>query len=268
MRRAERERDRGALGPREVRIEMRDAIDWTVLPIGKITDAALAAQIGVTTSAVTHARRRLGIPGLRVVKDAERLAGPGKGEIDWSAQPLGELPDLELARRLGTHRARVRLARIRRGIPLFVPKDTALDERVDQGDRGLEQLREWRWYRYPVTAEPCRYCTEARHMRASKRRADGMARLTDQGPACSGHYVALPSCTQCTGPVSHKGDLCEACTNRADRAERERCGWRREVPQAIPALERGDVDQVRRGLRAFELKREKQTAERATGGAN
>jgi hypothetical protein len=151
----------------------------------------------------------------------------------------------------------VRLARVYRGIPLYVEQDTALDHGKNHGGHELEQLREWQWYRYPVTAEPCRYCTEARHMRALKRRADTMARWTDQGPSCSGHYVALPSCAKCTGPVSHKGDLCEACTNNADRAERERCGWRCEVHQMIPALERGDADTVRRGIRAFERKREK-----------
>lgn len=238
------------------------AIDWTAQPLGKMTDAALAAQMGVTISAVAHARRRLGIPGLRVVSDAERLAGPGKGEIDWSKQPLGEMPDLELAKRLGTHRARVRLARIRRGIPLFVEKDRSFGG--DHGDRELEKLREGRWYRYPVTAEPCRYCTEARHMRALKGRSTFMVRWTDQGPSCSRHYSSLPCCSQCPGPVSHKGDLCEDCMSSADRAERERCGWRREVQYALPSVARGDVEQVRRGLRAFERKREQQ----AIGGPN
>jgi hypothetical protein len=243
------------------------AIDWTAQPLGKITDAALAKRLGVTTAVVTHTRRKLGIPGLRVVNDAERLAGPGAGKIDWSVQPLGKMSDRDLARLLGTHRARVRLARVYRGIPLYVEKDTALDHGrgndQSQGGAELDQFREWQWYRYPVTAKPCRYCTEARHMRALKKRADTMARCTDQGPSCSGHYVALPSCANCTGPVSHKGDLCEACTNNADRAERERCGWRREVHQMIPALERGDADTVRRGLIAFERKREKQL-----GGSN
>lgn len=233
------------------------AIDWTAQPLGKMTDAALAVQLGVTRAIVTHTRRKLGIPGLRVVKDAERLAGPGGGKIDWAAQPLGKMSDLDLARLLGTHRARVRLARVYRGIPLFVERDTALDLDPGHGDRELEQLREGRWYRYPVTAEPCRYCTEARHMRALKIRAACMVRLTDQGPACSGHYVAMPSCANCTGPVSHEGDLCEDCTSLAERTERERCGWRREVPQLLPALERGDVEKVRQGLRAFEQKREK-----------
>lgn len=237
---------------------MSVAIDWTVQPLGKMTDAALAKQLGVTTAVVTHTRRKLGIPGLRVVNDAERLAGPGKNKIDWSVQPLGQMSDRDLARLLGTHRARVRLARVYRGIPLFVEKDTALDRNAQgHGDAELEQLREWRWYRYPVTAEPCRYCTEARHMRALRKRADTMARWTDQGPACARHYVALPSCPNCPGPVTHDGDLCEDCTSLAERAERERCGWRREAHQTLPALERGDADQVRRGLRAFELKREK-----------
>lgn len=232
------------------------AIDWSAQPLGKIADTALAKQLGVTTAIVVHTRRRLGIPGLRVVKDSERLAGPGRGEIDWSKQPLGELPDLELAKILGTHRARVRLARIRRGIPLFVEKDTSFGSGPAGGE--LERLREARWYRYPVTADPCRYCTEARHMRALKGRSNFMVRMTDQGPACARHYLALPQCPQCEAPATKDGGLCEGCTTKAIRTERELCGWRREVPQMLPSVDRGDVETVRRGIRAFEARQEKQ----------
>lgn len=226
-------------------------IDWGSQPLGKITDAALAAQLGVTISRVTHARRRYGIPGLRVVKDAERLAGPGRGEINWDLQPLGQVSDLELAKALGTHRARVRLARVYRGIPLFV-------EREDPGTRGvdreLERYRDSRWYRHPVTAEPCRYCTEARNKRALRGRRDQMVRWTDQGPSCSAHYAALPSCQKCDSPVTNDGDLCEECLTIVIRAERERGGWRKAIPTMPPAMKHGDVDAVRRGLRAFERK--------------
>lgn len=240
-------------------------IDWTTQPLGRVTDTALAVQLGVTTARVTHARRRLGIPGLRVVRDADRLSGPGRGEIDWDAQPLGELPDLELAERLGTHRARVRLARIRRGIPLYVKQDMTFGSGVDRGDE-LTRAREAQWYRYPITADACRYCTEARNNRALKGRNDVMARWTDQGPACARHYASLPSCSRCLAPATNGEDLCEACLTQAIRAEREACGWRREVPLSMPAVAHGDVDAVRKGLRAFEQKRDRE--QQRIGGAN
>jgi len=233
-------------------------INWVEQPLGKTTDAALAAKLGVTTARVTHARRRLGIPGLRVVKEAERLAGPSKGDIDWSKQPLGKMSDLDIAKALGTHRARVRWARVYRGIPLFVEVD-ALEAPGNGGpvDRQLEAARMAQWYGYPVTADPCRYCTEARHRRALRGKREQMARWTDQGPACADHYASLPSCSKCSAPAAVDGDLCEGCLSLMIRAEREARGWRQCVPSLLPALDRGDVDQVRKGLRAFDRRQEK-----------
>jgi hypothetical protein len=69
--------------------------------------------------------------------------------------------------------------------------------------------------------------------------------------------VALPQCSRCEAPAANEGDLCEECTTRAIRTEREEAGWRREIHLSVPALERGDVETVRRGIRAFERKREK-----------
>lgn len=237
-------------------------INWVEQPLGKTTDAALAATLGVTTARVTHARRRLGIPGLRVVRDAERLAGPssgpGKREINWDEQPLGKMSDLDIAKALGTHRARVRWARVYRGIPLFVEVD-ALEASGNGGpvDRQLEAARMAQWYGYPVTADPCRYCTEARHRRALRGKREHMIRLTDQGPACADHYASLPSCSKCAAPAAVYGDLCEGCLSLMIRAEREARGWRQCVPSLLPALDRGDVDQVRKGLRAFDRRQEK-----------
>ena len=45
--------------------------------------------------------------------------GPSRG-IDWDAQPLGVVPDRELARTLDVNTSSVRSARIRRGIPRAV----------------------------------------------------------------------------------------------------------------------------------------------------
>lgn len=239
---------------------MTDSINWAEQPLGKTTDAALAAKLGITTFRVTHARRRLGIPGLRVIKDAERLAGPGKDpgrcEINWDEQPLGELPDLDIAKLLGTHRSRVRLARIRRGIPLYVAVDAF--DRGGPVDKQLKAARMAQWYGYPVTADPCRYCTEARHRRALRGKQNNMVRWTDQGPACADHYAALPSCSRCAAPAAVDGDLCEGCLSLMIRAEREARGWRQCVPSLLPALDRGDVDQVRKGLLAFDRRQERQ----------
>lgn len=41
--------------------------------------------------------------------------------IDWSSQPLGEVSDTDLARRLGVTPRAVRSARSLRGIPPFTP---------------------------------------------------------------------------------------------------------------------------------------------------
>jgi len=40
--------------------------------------------------------------------------------VDWDTQPLGEMPDRELANALGVTRPTVRMQRLRRGIPAFV----------------------------------------------------------------------------------------------------------------------------------------------------
>ena len=38
-------------------------------------------------------------------------------DVDWSAQPLGRVPDAEIARQLGMHRESVRQRRVAKGIP-------------------------------------------------------------------------------------------------------------------------------------------------------
>lgn len=39
--------------------------------------------------------------------------------VDWDIQPLGEMPDAEIARQLGVSRARVQQMRAKRGIPKY-----------------------------------------------------------------------------------------------------------------------------------------------------
>lgn len=49
-----------------------------------------------------------------------------RSRIDWDAQPLGQLPDMQLARRLGVSHQAVWIQRTRRRIPVFV-RGTAID---------------------------------------------------------------------------------------------------------------------------------------------
>ncbi len=88
---------------------MGKTIIWSEQPLGKVTDASLADELGVHESTVAYHRRALHIAP---------LSPKGTG-IDWDAQPLGQLPDLQLALSLGVTATTVRNQRIRRGIPKF-----------------------------------------------------------------------------------------------------------------------------------------------------
>ena len=81
-------------------------IDWKSQPLGQVADGELARKLGVSSSAVSHARRRRGIPGY---VQASR--------INWDAQPLGQVSDKALAERLGQRVHTVAHARFVRGIP-------------------------------------------------------------------------------------------------------------------------------------------------------
>jgi hypothetical protein len=57
--------------------------------------------------------------------------------IDWDEAPLGESPDAALARFYGVAHQVVQTARVRRGIPRFVPKNQRLVESSDWETAGL-----------------------------------------------------------------------------------------------------------------------------------
>jgi len=185
-----------------------------------------------------------------VVADAEKSA---PAEVDWNKQPLGEMSDLELSRAIGAPQARVRLARVARGIPPFVMPE-------DLSGHGLDveqlRLRESRWYGHELTEEPCRYCAEARNSKAQRGKGKRMVRWTDQGPACAEHYAALPSCRECPSPAANSGELCDECLTALIRAEREAGGWRVFAPSPVSTVAKGDVEVIRRGLKAFESRQE------------
>jgi hypothetical protein len=112
-----------------------------------------------------------------------------------------------------------------------------------------------RWYGYPTTVEGCRYCAEA-VKRGSLRARVRIVRWTDQGPCCADHYGSLPACSHCPAPVTDPGDMCDECITRLVRIERESGGWRRATPQTGCAVAQGDIESVRRGIKAFLRKRE------------
>ena len=51
----------------------REFVDWDQQPLGRVADAVLAEQLGVTTASVARARRARGIP----IKTDGKLRGSG-----------------------------------------------------------------------------------------------------------------------------------------------------------------------------------------------
>jgi hypothetical protein len=99
-------------------------IPWNELPLGQKPDAEIAREIGCSGPTVSKARKRLGIPAFGVAATRKT----GKKGTDWDEQPLGQMPDAELARRLGVDHTTVTGARRRRGIKAYkMPKQTWLD---------------------------------------------------------------------------------------------------------------------------------------------
>ena len=82
-------------------------IDWDAQPLGKETDRAIAARVGVTYQAVSLQRKKRGIPAY------------GLNGINWDEQPLGEMYDRDLAEILGVSTTSVCSQRNQRGIPVM-----------------------------------------------------------------------------------------------------------------------------------------------------
>jgi hypothetical protein len=103
-------------------------IQWDCHPLGRVPDAELAKQLGVTISAVQAARRTRGIT---VYKHNGRKKYRNH-RIKWDDQPLGELPDRELADQLGVEASEVGCARYKRGIPVFGSPDAEFMRRFKE----------------------------------------------------------------------------------------------------------------------------------------
>lgn len=95
-------------------MKKRTARSWTkkeLSQLGKLSDAELARQIGVTTTTVRTKRCLLGIPPLRP-----------RDPMKWRAKDialLGKRPDFEVARMLGIYRKAVINKRHELGIPSY-----------------------------------------------------------------------------------------------------------------------------------------------------
>jgi len=95
-------------------------VDWASIDdLGISPDEEIAERIGVTREQVAVHRRDI----------CRYSLGPAK--IDWSAQPLGKIPDPVLAQQLGIHTTSVKGARIRRGIPPAVVRRANVDIPID-----------------------------------------------------------------------------------------------------------------------------------------
>ncbi len=97
-----------------------ERFDWTGAAFGTKSDVDIAHELGVKPTSVGSARRRRGIPAF--VEDGQTPRTRRKLGIDWDDQPLGQMPDRVLQRKLGLKSvSSVSRARKYRGIPKFKP---------------------------------------------------------------------------------------------------------------------------------------------------
>ena len=106
-------------------------IDWDSQPLGDVTDAELAEELGVAVQSVFRARKKRGIPATRERRN--RL------DIDWDAQPLGKESDVVIANRLGVDPTTVSKARKKKGITsIYVDWDSQPLGEVTDADLARE----------------------------------------------------------------------------------------------------------------------------------
>jgi len=97
-----------------------ERFDWTGVAFGTKSDVDIAYELGVKPSSVGNARRRRNIPAF--VEEGREPPARAKRGIDWDDQPLGQVADRVLQRRLGLKSASsVSRARVFRGIPKYKP---------------------------------------------------------------------------------------------------------------------------------------------------
>lgn len=95
-------------------------IDWSAQPLGLISDVELAERLGIRTGDVWKARTKRGIPACtKPHRDSPKpvTVDGHVMRIDWEKQPLGRIPDTQLAKMLGVTQTAVCEARRKRKIP-------------------------------------------------------------------------------------------------------------------------------------------------------
>lgn len=115
-------------------------VDWDAQPLGEVPDAVLAQRLGLVEvygeynarAIIGRHRRKRGIPSF--IPDNRR-------NIDWDNEPLGELPDKVLARKLGCSSQAVAEQRRKRNISSVIrivvnlPKDVY--EKLNEPEKWL-----------------------------------------------------------------------------------------------------------------------------------
>jgi hypothetical protein len=95
--------------------QAKESVDWDDQPLGDMSDIDIGKRVGRSSVAVGKARKRRGIPPFSQKNRSENQRAPGqRAGIDWDKQPLWDVPESELARRLGVDRSSVRSAKLYR----------------------------------------------------------------------------------------------------------------------------------------------------------
>lgn len=100
---------RATAGRREIGVEQSR---WDAAQLGEQPDGIVAARLGLDEKAVARYRRSCGLDAAPQRSSRRSI----RVFIEWDSQPLGELTDDDLARRLWVPRQSVRNARAARGI--------------------------------------------------------------------------------------------------------------------------------------------------------
>lgn len=89
-------------------------VDWDEQPLGEIPDLRIAQELDIAVVQVWRARRARNIPPTPA---SRRRGVSNRNRIDWDEQPLGEVPDRDLAFELGVRQPTVARQRTQRGLP-------------------------------------------------------------------------------------------------------------------------------------------------------
>lgn len=92
-------------------------IDWDTQPLGRVKDAAIAAELGVSDSTVREQRRKRGIPS--AYRPGSRRTGELRALVLTRRDELGRRSDTDIGAELGIRRQAVTQVRMELGIPAY-----------------------------------------------------------------------------------------------------------------------------------------------------